>query len=301
MYEQISANKAKSVLLVVLFLIMISGLGYVFSHIRGYEWLFPVAVIVAVVESIGGYYYGDKLVLAVSNARPATHEEHAHLVNSVEGLAIAAGIPAPQVYVIDDSALNAFATGRDPRHAVIVVTSGLLARLNRVELEGVIAHEMSHIRNFDIRLMALVAILAGTIVLVSDWFLRSLRWGGGPDVGDGDDSGKGCVLMFVIALVVAVLAPIIAAVMKASISREREFLADASGAMLTRYPDGLASALEKISHDIKPLEAANRATAHMYISSPLYSEDFEDGGSYLDDMFSTHPPIEERIRRLQAM
>lgn len=276
---------------------MIVGLGYLLSQLKGYSWIFPVAVIVAVVQSIGGFYYSDKIVLAMSHARPATREENAHLVNSIEGLAIAAGIPAPPVYIIDDSAPNAFATGRDPKHAVIVVTSGILEKLNRVELEGVIAHEMSHIRNFDIRLMALVTILAGTIVLVSDWFLRSMWFGGGRR-RDNDSNSGGNGLMFIIALVAAILAPIIATIIKFSISRQREFLADASGAMLTRYPEGLASALEKISSDPEPLEAANKATAHMYISNPLNSE---DGGGFLNKMFSTHPPIGERIKRLRSM
>lgn len=300
MYEQISLNKTKSVFLVILFFIFIVGLGYALSQIKGYEWIFPIAVIIAVIQSIGGYYYSDRIILTISKARPATREEHAHLVNSVEGLAIAAGIPAPPVYVIDDTALNAFATGRDPKHAVIVVTSGLMNSLNRIELEGVIAHEMSHIKNYDIRLMVLVTILTGTVVLLSDWFLRSLWYGHGSDIGDDGDSG-GCAISFVFVLIAAIFAPILAAILKMSISRQREFLADASGAMLTRYPDGLASALEKISHDIEPLEAANKATAHMFISSPLYGVDTEEGGSFLDDMFSTHPPIEERIRRLRAM
>ncbi|MHB1458271.1 MAG: M48 family metallopeptidase [Armatimonadota bacterium] len=296
MYDQISSNKTRSVLLVVFFFILVVGLGYLFSNIKGYSWIFPVAVIVAVVQSIAGFYYSDKIVLAMSHARPATREENAHLVNSVEGLAIAAGIPVPPIYIIDDGAPNAFATGRDPNHAVIVVTTGIMEKLNRVELEGVIAHEMSHIKNFDIRLMALVTILAGTIVLVSDWFLRSMWWGGGRR--RSNDSGGGGAIMLVVALAAAILAPIIATIIKLSISRQREFLADASGAMLTRYPDGLASALEKISGDPEPLEAANKATAHMYISNPLNGE---DGGGFIARMFSTHPPIEERIKRLRAM
>ena len=296
MYDQISSNKTRSVLLVVFFFILVVGLGYLFSNIKGYSWIFPAAVIVAVVQSIAGFYYSDKIVLAMSHARPATREENAHLVNSIEGLAIAAGIPVPPIYIIDDSAPNAFATGRDPNHAVIVVTTGILEKLNRVELEGVIAHEMSHIKNFDIRLMALVTILAGTIVLVSDWFLRSMWWGGGRR--RNNDSGGGGAILIIVAIAAAILAPIIATIIKFSISRQREFLADASGAMLTRYPDGLASALEKISSDPEPLEAANKATAHMYISNPLNGE---DGGGFLNKLFSTHPPIEERIKRLRAM
>ncbi|MHB0997748.1 MAG: M48 family metallopeptidase [Armatimonadota bacterium] len=294
MYEQISANKWKSAGFVLLFIIFLTGLGYLFSKVYGYPWILPLAVIIAVVQSITAYYYSDKIVLSMSRARPANKEEHAHLVNSVEGLAIAAGIPTPPIYVIDDTAPNAFATGRDPQHAVIAVTTGLLQKMNRVELEGVIAHEMSHIKNFDIRLMALIAILAGTIVLLSDWMLRS-TWYGGHRRRRGNDSSGGILL--IIAIIAAIIAPIIATLIQFAVSRQREFLADASGAMLTRYPDGLASALEKIAGDTEPLEVANKATAHMYIYNPL--KNLGEGG--INKLFSTHPPLEERISRLRAM
>lgn len=293
MYEHISANKIKSGLLVVLFVGIIGGLGYVFSEVTGAGYVLPVAVIFAVVSSIGSYYYSDRIVLAMSKARPATREEHAFLINSVEGLALAAGIPVPRIYVIDDTAPNAFATGRDPRHAVICVTTGLMRKLNRVELEAVIGHEMAHIKDYDIRFMALVAILAGTVVLIADWLLRSMWWGGGRR-RRGREGGNPIVL--VIAVLAAILAPIVATIIQLAVSRSREYLADAEGSLLTRYPDGLASALEKIAADPEPLEAANKATAHLYIYNPL-----RDHRGLLNNLFSTHPPIEERVRRLRAM
>lgn len=293
MYEHISANKIKSGLLVVLFVGIIGGLGYVFSEATGAGYVLPMAVIFAVVSSIGSYYYSDRIVLAMSKARPATREEHAFLINSVEGLALAAGIPVPRIYVIDDTAPNAFATGRDPRHAVICVTTGLMRKLNRVELEAVIGHEMAHIKDYDIRFMALVAILAGTVVLVADWLLRSMWWGGGRR-RRGREGGNPIVL--VIAVLAAILAPIVATIIQLAVSRSREYLADAEGSLLTRYPDGLASALEKIAADPEPLEAANKATAHLYIYNPL-----RDHRGLLNNLFSTHPPIEERVRRLRAM
>ncbi len=293
MYEQISSNIWKSYGLVVFFIVVIAGLGYVFAQTTGYPEILPLAVIFAVVVSIGSYYYSDRLVLAMSRARPATKEEHAHLVNSVEGLAIAAGLPAPRIYVIDDSAPNAFATGRDPTRAVICVTTGLMGKLNRVELEGVIGHEMSHIKGYDIRLMALVAVLAGTVVLISDWLLRSMWYGRG--IGRRRRTEGGPVIL-VLALLAAVLAPLIATLIRLAISRSREYLADAQGALLTRFPEGLASALEKIAADTEPLEAANKATAHMYIYNPL-----RERGGTLNAMFQTHPPIEERVRRLREM
>ncbi len=295
MYSHITSNKWKSVLLVIVFIAILVGLGYLFTEVTGYGWILPLAVVVAVVGSIGSFYYSDRIVLSMSQARPATREENAFLVNSVEGLSIAAGIPVPRVYVIDDTAPNAFATGRDPQHAVLCVTSGLMQKLNRVELEAVIGHEMAHIKDYDIRFMALVAILAGTIVLISDWLLRSMWYGGGHRRRDNDREG-GNPIVLVIAIVAAILAPIIATLIQLAVSRRREYLADAQGSLLTRYPDGLASALEKISSDPEPLEAANKATAHLYIYNPL-----REHGGVLNALFSTHPPVEERIRRLREM
>ena len=293
MYEQISSNVWKSYGLVVFFVLLIGGLGYVFAETTGYPEILPIAVVFAIVSSIGSYYYSDRIVLGISHARPATKEEHAHLVNSVEGLAIAAGLPAPRIYVIDDSAPNAFATGRDPTRAVICVTTGLMEKLNRVELEGVIGHEMAHIKGYDIRLMTLVAVLAGTVVLLSDWLLRSMWYGRGVRSRRRAEGGP---IILVVALLAAVLAPLVATLIQLAISRSREFLADAQGALLTRFPDGLADALAKISADTEPLEAANKATAHMYIVNPL--KDIRGG---LNALFSTHPPADERVRRLRAM
>ena len=293
MYEQIGSNIWRSRGLIAFFVALIAGLGYLFARVTDYPEILPIAVVFAILSSIGSYYYSDRIVLAMSRARPATREEHAHLVNSVEGLALAAGIPAPRIYVIDDSAPNAFATGRDPNRAVICVTTGLLEKLNRLELEGVIGHEMAHIRDYDIRLVTLVAVLAGTAVLISDWLLRSMWWGSG--VSRRRRTG-GSPIVLLVALVAAILAPLAASLIQLAVSRSREYLADAQGAMLTRYPDGLADALGKIAADTEPLEAANKATAHMYIVNPL-----KDIGGPLNALFSTHPPIEERVRRLRAM
>jgi len=292
MYEHISSNLWRSRVLIVLFVAILAGMGYLFAEVTGYPEILPLAVVFAILSAIGSYYYSDKIVIAMSRARPATREEYAHLVNSVEGLALAAGIPVPRIYVIDDTAPNAFATGRDPKHAVIAITTGLLQKLNRVELEGVIAHEMAHVKDYDIRLMTLVAVLAGTVVLLSDWMMRSFWWGG----GRRRRQNGGGLIVLLIALIAAILAPIVATLIQLAISRRREFLADAQGAMLTRYPEGLASALEKIAADTEPLEVANKATAHMYIVNPL-----KDIGGTLNSLFSTHPPIEERVRRLREM
>ena len=296
MYNQISSNVRRTYLLIIFFILIVGALGYLFSKSFGYPWILPLAVIFAIVSSIGSYYYSDSIVLSISNARPATKEENAFLINTVEGLALAAGTPVPKIYVIDDTAPNAFATGRDPNHAVICVTTGLMQKMNRVELEGVVAHEMSHIKGYDIRLMAVVAVLAGTVVLLSDWMLRSFWWGGGRSRDNDDRNGNNNALFFVLALVAAILAPLVATIMQLAISRRREYLADAQGAMLTRYPDGLASALEKLAADTEPLEAANKATAHLYIVNPL-----KDIGGTINGLFDTHPPIEERVRRLREM
>ncbi|MBI5553344.1 MAG: M48 family metallopeptidase, partial [Candidatus Diapherotrites archaeon] len=243
-------------------------------------------------SALFGYYYSDKIVLSISQARPATKEENTYLVNTVEGLSLAAGIPMPQIYVIDDTALNAFATGRDPEHSIICVTSGLLKTLNRSELEGVIAHEMSHIKNYDIRLMMLATVFVGTIALLSDLFLRSLFWGGGRN----REENRGGIILIVIGILLAILAPFVAILLKLAVSRQREYLADASGVELTRNPPGLASALRKISGDKEILEAANKATAHLYICNPLHER-----AAFMDSLFATHPPIAERIKRIEEM
>jgi heat shock protein HtpX len=299
LYEQISSNKRRSFLLIVFFLALIFALAWLFEQMMGWgtEGL-VLAAIIAVAMTIGSYYASDKIVLTMSKARPVKKEEYPHLYNVVEGLAIAAGVPRPRCYVIDDSAPNAFATGRNPQNSVIVVTTGLLDKLNRVELEGVVAHEMSHIKNYDVRLQTLTVVMVGVVALLSDWMRRSFWWGGGrrrsSDRSKG--GGGGAALIMALALVMAILSPLIAQLIRLAISRKREFLADASGAMLTRYPPGLASALRKISADKEPLEAANKATAHLYIVNPL----LEHGGR-INKLFSTHPPIEERIAALEKM
>ncbi|HUU38749.1 MAG TPA: zinc metalloprotease HtpX [Candidatus Desulfaltia sp.] len=299
MYEQISSNKRRSFFLVLFFLALIFLLAWLFEQMMGLgtEGL-VAAVVIAVAMTIGSYYASDKIVLTMSKARPVKKEEYPYLYNVVEGLTIAAGLPPPRCYVIDDTAPNAFATGRNPQNSVIVVTTGLLDKLNRVELEGVIAHEMSHIKNYDVRLQTLTVVMVGVVALLSDWMRRSFWWGGGrrrsSDRGKG--GGGGAALIVALALVMAVLSPLIAQLIRLAISRKREFLADASGAMLTRYPPGLASALRKISADKEPLEVANKATAHLYIVNPL-----KDLKGSVNKLFSTHPPIEERIAALEKM
>jgi heat shock protein HtpX len=298
LYEQISRNKWKSAALVVFFMAFVFLLVWFFEYVTGWgKGGLVLAVMVAMGTAAVGYYSSDKIVLTISRARPVTKEEFPYLYNVVEGLAIAAGLPTPKCYVIDDTAPNAFATGRKPETSVICVTTGILEKLNRVELEGVIAHEMSHIKNYDVRLQTVVVVMAGVVALLSDWMMRSFMWGGGRRRG-GRERGAGAAggILVLVGLALAVLSPLIATIIQLAVSRKREFLADASGAMLTRYPAGLASALRKISADTEPLEAANKATAHLYIVNPL--KDLKSG---INRLFSTHPPIEERIAALEKM
>jgi heat shock protein HtpX len=299
MYEQITRNKWKSAALVVFFMAFIFLLTWFFEYLTGWgKGGLVLAVVVSMGMAAAGYFSSDKVVLAISRARPVTKEEHPYLYNVVEGLAIAAGVPAPRCYVIDDTAPNAFATGRNPQRAVICVTTGILQKLDRAELEGVIAHEMSHIKNYDIRLQTVVVVMAGVVALLSDWMLRSFFWGGGRRRGgrEGRGGGGAGAILVVVGLALALLAPFFATIIQLAVSRKREFLADASGAMLTRYPAGLASALRKISADTEPLEAANKATAHLYIVNPL-----KNIKGAVNRLFSTHPPIEERIAALEKM
>jgi heat shock protein HtpX len=298
MFEQISENKFKSGLLVFCFVALIFLLVWVLQALLGFGTAgFILALIIASLLAFISYWSSDKIVLAISRARPATKEEFPYLYNVVEGLALAAGIPAPRCYVIDDTAPNAFATGRNPKNSVICVTTGLLQKLNRVELEGVIGHEMSHIRNYDILLQTLVVVMVGMVALLSDWILRGVFWGGGRR--RSSSRGKGgslAVVLLAVGLVLAMLGPLISQLIRLAISRRREFLADASSAQLTRYPAGLASALRKLAADAEPLEAANKATAHLYIVNPL-----KDLRGFVNRLFSTHPPIEERIAALEKM
>lgn len=289
LYTQVDSNTHKTYLLMAFFLVFVIALGWVFSqamHSSGILWL---AVLFSTLMSVGSYWYSDRIVLAMSKATPVAHDDNPELYHLVENLCIVAGLPLPQIYLIDDSAPNAFATGRDPEHAVIAVTSGLLGKLERSELEGVLAHELSHVGNRDILLSTVVVVLVGVVALLADYFRHFLWWGG----SDNDQRG-GNALIMVLAILLSLLAPLFATLIQLAISRKREFLADADGALLTRYPEGLASALEKIAADQEPLEVANRATAHLYIASPFK-------GSEVSKLLSTHPPIAERIAALRGM
>ena len=280
-----------------LFVAFVVLLGYVMGNALGYgdSWMF-IAVVISVVASFVSYYWGDKMVLAMSGAHPANRQDNFDFYTVAENLAIAAGIPKPQLYIIDDPAMNAFATGRDPQHAVVCATSGILERLDRRELEGVIAHELSHIKNFDTRLMAVVAVLVGTIAFMADMFMRNLWWGGLRR--NRDDEGNAGSILMIVGIVLAILSPLIATMIQLAVSRKREYLADASGAYLTRYPEGLASALEKLSQDKDVMPKATNATAHLFIVNPFKGKNF---GAWFSGLFDTHPPIEERIKILRAM
>jgi len=295
-YDAVAANRWRTVALVGVFTALVSLLAYAageyFAPGAGVA-LLPVAVGFSGLSAAASYFAGDKLVLAQSQAKELKKNESPQLRNIVDTLAIGLGVPPPKLYVIDDTAPNAFATGRDPKHASIAVTRGLLEKLDRTELEGVLAHEMSHVVNRDIRVMLLVTVLVGTVALISDWMWRSMRWAGGRR-REGRDSGGSIIAL--IAIVLAILTPVIATLIQLAVSRQREYLADASGALLTRYPPGLASALKKISADPEALEVANKATASLYIANPL-----KDAPRFMDGLFNTHPPIAERVRRLEAM
>ena len=295
-YDAVAANRWRTVLLIAVFTLIVTALVYAAGEYLapgGGVAFIPFAVAFSGFSALTSYFAGDKLVLAQSQARELAAGEEPQLRNIVETLAIGLGIQPPKIYVIEDTAPNAFATGRDPKHASIAVTRGLLQKMDRTELEGVLAHEMSHVINRDIRVMLLVTVLVGTVALLSDWMLRSMWWGRG---GRSRDRGNAAALIAVIALVLAILTPIIATLIQLAVSRQREYLADASGALLTRYPQGLASALQKIAGDPEPLESANKATASLYIANPLH-----DDPKFFDRLFDTHPPIAERIRRLEAM
>lgn len=293
-YKQISANKRKTYLIMAVFIAFIAFVSYVFGEANGYGLSYAgMALIISGILSFGSYYWSDKIILTLSGARPADKQRDFNFFTVAENMAIAGGIPKPKLYVIEDTAPNAFATGRDPEHAVVVATTGILQKLERAELEGVIAHEMSHIKNYDIRLMGIVAILVGSIALLADIFMRSM-WLGGKR--KNNRSGGGIIVLVGIAL--AIVSPIIAMLIQLAISRKREYLADASGALLTRNPNALASALEKISQDKEVLEAANNATAHLYITNPFKNKEFK---SWFASFFNTHPPIEERVKILRGM
>ena len=299
MYEAQSQNRWRTVILIVAFTVIVVALAFVFGDILGGGSasagvaLVPLAIAFSAGSSLVSYFAGDKLVLAQSRARLVGDGEEKVLRDVVETLALGLGIPTPTLYVIEDPAPNAFATGRDAKHASVAVTRGLLDTMDRSELEGVIAHELSHVGNRDIRVMLLVTVLVGTVALLSDWLLRSMWWGGRSR--DRDRNSGGGILLLV-GIVLAILTPVIATLIQLAVSRQREYLADASGAFLTRYPAGLASALRKIALDQHVLTVANKATASLYIANPLKDHPFQ-----FDHLFDTHPPIEERIKRLDAM
>lgn len=294
MYQQIATNKRKTILISLSFITFVLLLGWVFGVILdiGLSGL-TIALIISLVMTAFSYYSGDKVALFASGAKPIKKEDNPYVYRMIENLCITSGLPHPKVYLINDPAPNAFATGRDPKHASIALTTGLINSLANEELEGVIAHELSHVKNYDIRVMTIILVLVGTVVLISDWFVRSLWWGGGRRDRHGGNVGA---ILVIIGLILAILSPLIAQLIQLAVSRKREFLADASGAMLTRYPEGLAGALEKIAAYKQPMLRANNATAHLYIANPF-------GGvkHFLGRLFSTHPPIEERIRILKTM
>ena len=297
-YDRISANKRSTLFLMLTFVVLTTSLlGVIIFAAGGNIGILGIVGIALIVYAIFSYYASTSIVLSISGAHEVTKEEEWEFVRRVENLCIGAGLPMPKTWVLEDSAPNAFATGRDPNHSHIVVTRGLLDKLEPIELEGVLSHELSHIGNYDIRLMTVVTVLVGVIALVSDLFLRFTIFGGGRRSGNRDRGGGQLqIILLVLAIVLAILTPIIAQAIRFAVSRRREYLADASGALLCRNPEALARALEKISSDSEPLEAANKATAHLYISNPL-----KEHASFLNNMFNTHPPIEERIRILRNM
>ena len=297
MYSQIDSNKRKTLLLITIFIAFILAIGYILAEYMGYGYgMMVLAIIVSGGMTLVSYFKGDKIALASTGAKAIAKEDNPYVYRMVENLCITAGVPTPKVYIIDSPAMNAFATGRDPEHASIALTTGIISALENEELEGVIAHELSHIKNYDIRLMTIVVVLVGTIALLSSWFFRARLFGigGGRRSSSGKNGGQLGTIIMIIGIVLLILSPIIAEIIKLAISRKREYLADASGSLLTRYPEGLARALEKISKSNTPLPNASAATAHLFISNPLK-------GKGMGKLFSTHPPIEERIAKLRGM
>ncbi len=295
LYNLSDSNKRKTWFLLSSFFIFVMGVAYVFSVYFNDSSIVYFAVIFATLSSFASYWWSDKMVLKMSHAHELKFEENKELYRLVENLCITAGLPLPKIYIIYDSAPNAFATGRDPEHAVIALTTGIINKLEKSELEGVIAHELSHIGNRDILIATLTTVLVGVVVLLADWFRHYAFYAR----RDSKRNGNLQLIIIILAIVLSILAPIFAYMMQFAISRKREFLADANGALLTRYPEGLARALEKIAYDNEPLEVANRATAHLYIASPFKTDTKKV--SFLKKAFMTHPPIEERVRALQGM
>lgn len=301
MFELIRSNKRRSAALIAVFVLVLVAVGAAVGVLIGYGWQGTVvALAVAAVMAFTSYWKSDAIALSVSRARPADPQQYQRLHNLVEGLCIASGLPKPRVYVIDDPAPNAFATGRDPKHAAIAVTTGLLEKMNRVELEGVVAHELSHIRNYDILVSTLAVTLVGAVALLTNFAIRALWWNGGRVRRDGDRDGGGNPLMLV-GFVFLVLAPVLAKAMQAAVSRKRETLADVSACQMTRYPPGLISALEKLRDDVTVTHSATTATAHMWIEQPMSGVGDSGHMSRWNRMFDTHPPLEERIALLREL
>lgn len=297
LYSHKDSNIRKTWLLITIFFVFIMLCGWFLSLYFGSPVILYVAIVFSVLMSFGSYWWSDKLVIVISHAKPIKKEDAPELYRIVENLCITAGLPMPQIFIINEQAMNALATGRNPEHAVIAVTKGLLSRLNRSELEGVLAHEISHIGNRDMLVSTVVVVLAGIVIMAADIMSRHMLFGGFGGRRNSRDSGQAGAALMVLGLVFMILAPILAQIIKLAISRKREFLADASGALLTRYPDGLARALEKIAKLDQPLARANHATAHLFLANPFdphVTKKFEL-------WFSTHPPIEERIKRLRTM
>lgn len=296
LYDHKDQNIRRTWMLMTVFVAVVVGIAWVFSYTLDSPGIFVWALIGSLFMNIISYWYSDTIVLSISNAQPidTKNPEEKRIYRLLENLAITAGLPIPKLYIINDTAMNAFATGRNPEHSAIALTTGIIARLEQSELEGVIAHELSHIGNRDTLIQTISVVLVGLVALLADWFLRISFWRGVGGRNNNNDNGQLGIILGVIAIVLAILAPIFVQLLHLAISRKREYLADASGALLTRYPEGLATALEKISKDTEPLEVANRATAHLYISNPL-----KGGGA--KDLFSTHPPINKRIAALRGM
>ena len=295
-YENAEANVFKTWLLLTGFLVFVIGVGWLFSNILGNDSILYIAIVLSIITSFSSYWFSDVLVLTMAGAVPIEKKDNPELYRLVENLCITAGLPLPKIYIIAERQPNAFATGRNKNHAVIAVTQGLLDRLDKTELEGVLAHELSHIGNQDMLLSTVVVVLAGVVSLLANFFLRISFWGGARSSDDRENNGGGILL--IAGILAAILAPIAATLIQLAISRKREFLADADGALLTRYPEGLASALEKIAQDASPMPSANTATSHLFIESP-FKED--QSKNWFIQLFSTHPPIAERIKILRDM
>jgi len=298
-YNQISENKVKTFFIMFLFILIFSSFFFLLGKYFDSPWgYFFLGLFISLASSVGSYFYGDKLVLLTTGAQPANKKQFFNFYTVTENLTLAAGLPMPNLYVINDPSPNAFATGRDPKHAVVCVTTGLLQIMDRTELEGVIAHELSHVKNYDILLASIVAVLVGTLAIISDWVIRSMWWGRGSDNNERSNRNPIFLVLFIISLI---LTPIIAAIIQLAISRRREYLADASAVLLTRYPEGLVRALKKLNNNPQPLRRVASSTAHLFIANPFKKKNSSWFVGLFIGLFSTHPPIENRIRILESM